>query len=299
MIDRFRPLRSLIIALALALGLLPGATLLAQDATPESGGSLLSQLGLPVIEITVGSQESILPTEATAGLNLLTVHNDTEGFVVSSISQLPEGVTSDDYLAALVSGELPDWVFDAVIVGGLDQDPGTTSSIVIDLAPGTWTIGLQSEDVPVVNPIGELVVTGEADPNAGDAISADVTAGLGAYVFDLPDTVSAGPQIWRVDNTHAAVHHLVLFEADRLYSEEEIIGGLEALFMGTPVADGFDLSAAGVPFATSALSEGESIWIEVDLQPGYYVALCFLPDAGGGPPHAFMGMVDSFEVTAS
>ena len=260
---------------------------------------MLSELGLPVLEITVSSEASTFPAEVTAGLQLLTVHNQTDGFIISSITQLPEGVTNDDYLAALGADTLPEWVADAVIAGGLDQDPGASSSVVIDLTPGTWVIGLESADVAIANPIGELVVSGEADPAAADAIPVAVTAGLGAYTFDLPDTVAAGPQIWRVENTHAAVHHLALFEADRLYASDEILGGLEALFMGTPIADGFDLSAAGVPIATSALSEGVSIWVELDLQPGYYVALCFLPDAGGEAPHAFMGMVDSFEVTSS
>lgn len=291
-------LRVAIVTIALALLAFP-VIVAAQDDTPPTGTPLLDALGLPTLEITISSEASTIPTETVAGLQLLTVHNDTDGFAVSTITLLPAGVTDEDYLAAIMADTLPEWVADATIAGGIDQDPQTTASIAVFLTPGTWTVGLQSENVDVANPIGELVVTGEADPAAAESIPVSVTAGLGAYTFDLPDTVSSGPQIWQVENMHAAIHHLVLFEADRLYSADEIVGGLESLFMGTPVADGFDLSTAGVPIATSALSEGSSIWIEVDLQPGYYVALCFLPDVGGDAPHAFMGMVDSFEVNES
>jgi hypothetical protein len=297
MTDRLRLLRTLIVALVCGIALLPGAAVLAQDATPAGGTPLLSGLGLPELEIIASSKESVIPAETVAGPQLLSVRNETEGVVVSSITLLPEGVTTDEYLAAVNREDIPEWVLDATIAGGFDQDPGRTSSAVIDLAPGTWTIALVSEDVEIANPVGTLTVTGEQDPTAAGAIPAEVTIGLGAYVFDIPDTVTAGPQIWRIDNTHATLHHIIVLEVDRIYTGDEIMATIEGTFTGSPVSDNFDLMTAPAPVATSAISEGVSIWIEVDLAPGYYVAMCFLPDPGGEAPHAFMGMVDSFEVT--
>lgn len=127
-------------------------------------------------------------------------------------------------------------------------------------------------------------------------IPADLDVELGAYVFDIPDQVASGPQIWRVFNSHAVLHHIVLFKVDRLYTTEEAEAGLMADLMGTPAADGFSLSTAEFVLASSAISEGQTIWIEVAPEPGYYVALCFLPDPGGDLPHAAMGMIDTFEV---
>ncbi|HEX2194576.1 MAG TPA: hypothetical protein VHK63_06450, partial [Candidatus Limnocylindria bacterium] len=45
-----------------------------------------------------------------------------------------------------------------------------------------------------------------------------------------------------------------------------------------------------------ALSAGQTSWLALDLQPGTYVALCFVPDEQTGTPHALMGMVSIFTV---
>ena len=47
---------------------------------------------------------------------------------------------------------------------------------------------------------------------------------------------------------------------------------------------------------TSVLSAGKSMWIEFDLAPGTYAAVCFFPDLETGMPHAAMGMVQVFTV---
>jgi hypothetical protein len=36
--------------------------------------------------------------------------------------------------------------------------------------------------------------------------------------------------------------------------------------------------------------------VELDLKPGRYVLLCFVPDREGGPPHVAKGMISDAEV---
>ncbi len=50
---------------------------------------------------------------------------------------------------------------------------------------------------------------------------------------------------------------------------------------------------------TSLLSAGKTMWLEFDLAPGTYVALCFFPDPETGMPHAALGMVQLFTVPAA
>jgi hypothetical protein len=38
------------------------------------------------------------------------------------------------------------------------------------------------------------------------------------------------------------------------------------------------------------------MWLALDLQPGTYVALCFIPDEAPGAPHALLGMIQVFTV---
>jgi hypothetical protein len=53
------------------------------------------------------------------------------------------------------------------------------------------------------------------------------------------------------------------------------------------------------PFAgIQAMGPGGTGWFSMDLTPGTYVALCFVPDDETGQPHAAMGMVKFFNVTA-
>lgn len=47
---------------------------------------------------------------------------------------------------------------------------------------------------------------------------------------------------------------------------------------------------------TAALAPGSTQWVELNLRPGTYAAICFVPDIHTGMPHAFMGMVTIFVV---
>jgi hypothetical protein len=51
-----------------------------------------------------------------------------------------------------------------------------------------------------------------------------------------------------------------------------------------------------LPYELRNLSPGREIWIELDLTPGIYAALCALPDPVPGQPHALLGEVDVFTV---
>jgi hypothetical protein len=45
------------------------------------------------------------------------------------------------------------------------------------------------------------------------------------------------------------------------------------------------------------MSVGETNWISVDLEPGSYALICFIPDQrGDAKPHFMHGMTKEFEV---
>jgi hypothetical protein len=52
-------------------------------------------------------------------------------------------------------------------------------------------------------------------------------------------------------------------------------------------------AAGGVP----AIQPGQEAVIHVELTPGNYVALCFLPDANDGVPHLVHGMAYPFTIS--
>ena len=54
------------------------------------------------------------------------------------------------------------------------------------------------------------------------------------------------------------------------------------------------------PFADAgglgAIAPGTSQWLKLNLQPGQYAALCFVPDSVTGKPHYMLGMAAQFSV---
>lgn len=273
--------------------------LAAQEATP--GTSLLEGLGLETINVSVTDEGLEAPLEAPAGPVLLIAHNRTEGFAFVDIVRLPEELTVDDYLeAASGEGAMPEWASEVVIAGGAGIAPGSSSHVGLILEPGVYTIAAGSEtSIPVSS--ATLTVVGDLPDGAADSVPADVSVDMGHYTFDFSDTLAPGRQIWRVTNSHEGVlHHLIVVQTDRLYSVEEVQQGITGDFSGTPVPEGFSLF--NLPSENAAespvISFGQTVWIEANLEPGFYVALCFLPDPGQDMPHLFAGMIDTFEVVA-
>jgi hypothetical protein len=42
----------------------------------------------------------------------------------------------------------------------------------------------------------------------------------------------------------------------------------------------------------AAISAGKSMWIELDLEPGTYVMVCWISDRDTGTPHQDLGMIE-------
>jgi len=289
----------LLVAGALAT---PVSLVTAQDASPEAGTSLLAGLGLPTLEVTVTADGIQAPAEIAAGPVLLVVTNQTDMPVLVDLAQFSGEATVEGYLAIGESddGAIPAWAADLVVAGSASTPPMGTGSIGLNLAPGEWTIVVDTEEpgTQLVEPSAAISVTGEAP--AGTEIAADLDLEFGEYIFSFPETIAAGPQVWHVTNVHTVPHHAVVFPVDRLYTADEVHNGVMAEFSGTPADEGFSFatSIVGPPIDLPVITAGQEVWLEANLAPGYYVAICFVADPGSDVPHVMQGMTSSFEVTA-
>ncbi|MGC4193072.1 MAG: hypothetical protein QM589_18145 [Thermomicrobiales bacterium] len=275
----------------------------AQGATaagsPGADSSLLEGLRLPVLAGTFTSSGLDLPSEIAAGPTLVTLDNQTDSSVSVTFGQVPDDVSIEEFQRVVDSDDaLPAWTAKAVTPGSVDAEPHATASIVLDFAPGTWTV-ITSTDPHVDVAATTLAATGTMQAGSADAIHADLTVAMGEYTFDFPDQVPAGPQIWRVTNNHTILHDLVLFKTPDPVTKDDVMNGLMAGMNGTPVAGAFSFETAMPVAILPVISGGESVWVEVNLAPGNYVAICFLTDPGSEMPHAAAGMIDTFVVPAS
>jgi hypothetical protein len=133
----------------------------------------------------------------------------------------------------------------------------------------------------------------------------------------MPDTLPAGESVLQVTNQGDEPHELAIlklapgmsadtFIAIMTASEEATEGTPEATSDGdemdhaSPVASPAGEAMEQPPFSEAggiqALSPGLTGWAVLDLEPGDYVAVCFVPNAEG-VPHATLGMVKAFSVS--
>lgn len=138
----------------------------------------------------------------------------------------------------------------------------------------------------------------DADEQIGEAVlaSCDTTAQLSVsgvdFAFEgLPDRVDAGRVSIEFTNDTATEepHEMLLMK--RLDGADETVDELLAM----PEEELFSkIAPTAVTYADEAGGTNVAL---VDLEPGTYIAICMIPTAGEGPPHAVSGMVEEFTVS--
>jgi hypothetical protein len=286
-----RLLAVLLATLTLAFG---PQVVVAQDATPATAGSLLAAMRYPELRVRVDGATYDMPvTSVPAGRTLIALENAGQESWHGFLLRLPEGVTVDAVMSATPGAEdvPPPWLFDASYPGFPGEtQPGETDYAVVDLAPG--------EHLIVGDSFQSLLVTGDAaTPSAASEPPATATVSLFEYGFDLPDTLASGRQVWAVTNAGREPHELLLARSPSPMTREQVMELVMAESQdATPTGGGPSgrdiLGVGGVGW----LSPGTTAWAEVNLEPGTYIVLCFVPDPETFTPHVAMGMVDVFTV---
>ena len=287
------------------------APVAAQEATPSATGARLEALGLPELRVTATDEAIDMPREVGAGRYLVVLENSAAHGVEAQFVLLPAGVTLEQTLATPRPEDAdmpPAWFYEATLAGGLFAAPGATERVVLDLDPaGEWYVDVGRDleaggegatraghDLPLT------VTEGDAAPGASAEPPAEATAEMRDFDFVIP-SVPHGRLIWRVTNTGTQPHHIILFRAPAGVSEEQVMEALAFEFGmapegATPSPDLPSPESFAEAGGTAVLSAGRTMWLESDLAPGTYVAVCFVPDPATRTIHAVMGMVELFTV---
>lgn len=305
----------IVVLLALLLGV--AAPAVAQDASPvaspDAGPSLLADLGFDELAVTGTDAGLEVATEVAAGRYRLVFDNQSSLLAYVELYKVPESMTPEELLAAFEasqdSDEPPTFFYDLVIGGGANAEPGGTADVIVDLDAGTWLFNyfaFDEETEEDINIPTTVTVSGVAPAPA--EITADVTVEMFEMDFTITGDTPAGPHVWEVTNSGEQPHFLLISRYPEPFTEADVMALLESLFAppatpgagASPVASpeaGLDFALVEDIFESGLLSTGQTNWVEIDLEPGYYVALCFIPDADSGVPHSGLGMIETFEVT--
>ncbi|HEU4564382.1 MAG TPA: hypothetical protein VFS05_07035 [Gemmatimonadaceae bacterium] len=110
------------------------------------------------------------------------------------------------------------------------------------------------------------------------------------YAFDAPAEIPAGPTTFRLENRGPSLHHMQLIRLEQGKTAADFIAALKA---GGPPPRWATM--VGGPNPREVGTEANAT---LDLAPGNYVVVCFIPDSAG-VPHVMHGMVRPLTVTGT
>ena len=304
----------------------------AQETSPAAGGaSFADTMGLPELQIT-GTDTGFegVPEETEAGRYVVTLTNEAEQGSAVEFLQLPEGKTADDLMAAFAAAAPPGpdatpgpgmaegspmagmdegspmaqenplgWIYETYIAGGVGTFfPGQTAQVIVDLQPGNYAVWGAEPEAP--QQPEALTVTGEmptdlAEP-ATDA-TATVSGTNEGYDLEFSPALAPGQQTLQFVNDSDQPHFLIFLKSPGPITVDQVMQ-LFQLPEGAAPPAGMPNPEEIMPAAYAAtISEKNTEWVALNLEPGYYIVACFIPDQENPEvPHAAQGLVDVITV---
>jgi hypothetical protein len=274
-------LRSVIVLLVISLLALGGMSVMAHDmeATPEAAAA--SSAAPQAVTISASASGVTVPDSVPAGLVTFSIENTTDKPFGPLLARLNEGVTMDAFMAALQKGPM-EAVPLVSLLGGVTTQPGAIDKVTYDLKAGDYVLLDFAGEAPTVK---SFKVAGEAAK--ANAPTADVAVSLYDFAFSLPDQITAGEHVWQLQNKGSQWHEMVIIKVDDKMTVAEL---RELLTKAATAEDPSQLPAQPL-FSWSPMSQGETAWLNLKLEPGIYLVACFLPDLmGSGHAHVDLGM---------
>jgi len=281
--------------LACLFALLMLAGILAACSGNSTGASTPATSRLPIPNVTLIAHDSsfALPRTLHAGLVDITMLNDGTQIQSAQFARLKPGVTLEQ-VQGKVQHERAAAIPLLVPAGGmLAVQPGRSQEVMLELPAGQYVVLnflLADETLP---PKGRTLVTsftvlGPPTTQQVRLTGAVIQVTMRDFSFDTPDTLPSGLLTYRVTNRGAQAHEMVFLRLAAGKSWRDVMA-----FLQTPKATTLPGTVVG---GVSALSPGETAWVKLNLVPGTYIILCFLPDKSSGLLHVQLGMICSITV---
>jgi hypothetical protein len=216
------------------------------------------------------------------------IHNAGTELHHGQLVRLGQGKTLAD-LAANPGHVLPDW---AIPVGGPSAPaPNGTLEATVKLSPGNYVLlcVIPSPDgKPHLMKGMAKSLTVVAPPADVAPTVANLAVTLTDYDFTFSQPLTAGKHTVRVESAPGQQHEIVVVRLVPGKSATDLVSWVEKMD-GPPPGE--------VVGGTTGLVAGESNIFTIDLTPGDYAVVCFVPDAKDGKPHAAHGMLKQIKIT--
>ncbi len=296
-------MRRYLLATMLLVSLIGGGAI-AQAQESAFPAMPLDELGLPELVVTTDGTTMSLPSELEAGRYYLELENASAAASIAiEFYRMPDGTAAADLIPsfqeAAATAQPPPGFYENLISGGVSSEPGRTGRAVIDLPAGSWIAAAfiyGGVDGFLAQPIE---VTGDyGDPNDPDS---DVDVNFEDFAFDFGNGLRAGNLVWELENDGAQPHFISIYS----YPGELTAAGVNAAIAtayGTsaepvdPEVTPIDLEQLVEIGGSGTMSVDTEAWLQLDLPPGTYLALCQVADLDSGLPHSALGQFAVFTV---
>jgi hypothetical protein len=266
----------------------------------------------PITEITLTGHDFSFTMPDTIAGGRVTLHFTNQGQEDhhAQLIRLNDGVTRaqfDSALAAVIAAVATegDVAFVrllqvATVAGGpAIVGPGHPATVTLDLAPGEYTlacfIASPGDGVShLAKGMRRWLTVTAAPSRMPPAPAADGLVDMADFAFAQIPAMHSGPMTLEVTNSGQEPHEMAIVRLDGITLDQ-----LMSMLMQPPSPGA---APAGPPPFTfvggmQALMPGARGWVTLDLTPGTYAMLCFIPSpANQGKPHVVLGMVRQFTV---
>jgi hypothetical protein len=247
-------------------------------------------VAIPSVMVMASDYAFQMPDTLAAGVTSFRLMNHGQELHHLVLIRLPEGQTIADFQKMNPAAPMPEGM---VPKGGPNAaPPGGAVEAVVELQPGRYVAVcmIPSPDGQVhilKGMMKEITVIAAQNPSMAQAPAPDVTIKLTDYAFETSRPLAAGRQVIRIENAGGQWHELVFVKLGSGKTVGDFAQWAEKP-QGPPPAVPLD--------GVAALGPGEWNTVTVDLAPGDYGFVCFLPDLKDGKPHLVHGMMQQFKV---
>jgi hypothetical protein len=248
----------------------------------------------PAVQFTARDFSFEGPDTIPAGLTTLVLDNEGPTYHHVQLVRLAEGHTAADLQAAFAAmrpgDPYPAWATDA---GGVNTpDPGAQARATLMIEAGEYAVICFVDTPDHVPHIAKgmmkgLTVTPASAPSAAEPV-ADLTLTLVDYAFSFSAPPTAGQHVIRIENAGPQPHEVLFVRLDEGKTVEDFMAWGQTFEGPAP-----GRALGGAP----AMALGQTQYVPLELTPGNYLAVCFVPDSGDRMPHIAHGMVLPFTVS--
>ena len=248
----------------------------------------------PVVVVHAKDYSFAAPKSVKSGITTFRLVNDGKEMHHLQLIKLDKGKTMADLAAELKkNGPPPAWMTE---VGGPNPAiPGATVEATLALEPGSYVMVcfVPSPGSPTPHVMKGMMSEFTVTPGASSATegAADATVHLNDYTFTVDKPLSAGHRVLKVVNDAKQDHELILVELAPGKTAADVGNWVEKEMMKGP--------PPGKPIGgMAAIADGRTGTFPVDLKPGKYGLICFVPDGKDGKSHFMHGMAKEITVAA-